>query len=245
MVRIHKYYDELYTNTNPYIFKSFNQTSNVKTEQVEDDKFQKEVNNAENNIKDPSVEAKKMVEEAQKQADKIIQNAKWEADIMMKKAISDGYQNGLTLVNDKIDKLISEANQSTQSIIEDTKLKTSEIFDELEQNSLDISINIAKKILDVELDRNDTAITSVIKQAINKIKDDTEAKLILNTEDLRNIEDTEAFKMLKEQTNGRLQFVTENNINKGDVLIKTDGQIIDAGITTQFLNIKNALLQNT
>lgn len=240
MCKVFKYNEVLDICANPYVFKNFN---HEKTEKTPERSFSKEINNTENEIKHASSEAGKIVGSAREQADKIIRKAKSEADLMMNKATMDGYQSGLTAANEKINNLITELNLNAQELFKETKLKLDNTFHELEQDAVNISLDIAKKILDVELDRNDNAVIPVVKQAIQNIKSKTEAKVILQAEELKKLEETEAFQMLKKESAGKFQFASDGNMNKGDVLVQTDSGVIDAGISTQFINISNALLQ--
>lgn len=243
MCRIHKSNEVLDINANPYIFKNFNHISHTKTQMKDEQRFQEEIKKTEYNLKQAAVEAKTIVDSAREQADKIIKNAGQEANMMMNKAVMDGYQKGFASAKNEINSLISEVKQNSIKFTEEIKQKTDSIFNEVESNAIEISFDIAKKILDVELDRNDSAIVSVIKEAVGKIKNEAQAKVILNEEDLQKIENTEAFIALKEQNIGNLQFSSDSNMEKGDVLIQTEGEIIDAGVRSQFVNIKNAVLQ--
>ena len=243
LCRIHKSNEALDITANPYIFKNFNHIGYAKTQMKEEQRFQEEIKKTEYNLKQAAAEAKTIVDSANEHADKIIKNAGQEANMMMNKAVMDGYQKGFASAKSEINLLISKVKQNSENLIGETKQKTDSIFNEFESNAMEISLEIAKKVLDVELDRNDSAIVSVIKNAVGKIKNEAQAKVILHEEDLQKIENTEAFITLKEQNKENLQFSSDKNMKKGDVLIHTEGEIIDAGVNSQFINIKNAVLQ--
>jgi flagellar assembly protein FliH len=240
LCRIHKSNEVLHIRANPYIFKNFGYG---KTQKTEEQKFQNEIKKTEKNLQQAKAEAKLMVENARGEADSIIKKAEQNANLMMNKAIMDGYQKGYASAKSEIESLISEVRRTTSSFIEETREKTDTIFSELQDSAIEISLEIARKILDVELDRNDNALVSVVKNAVDKIKNETEANVFLHEEDLKKIEKTKAFEVLKEQYQEKLQFDSDSSIKTGDVLVQTGDGIIDAGINSQFLNIKNAVLQ--
>lgn len=241
MCRIHKFYDVQRITTNPYVFKSFN---NLPVKAEKNESFKQKAVEAEAAVNKTAVNADKIIREAREEAAKILKKANQDAARMLNQSSIEGYKKGLMAAESKVESTLLEIKQKSEKVIEDVMHKANSVIDALEENALDFSLDLAKKILDVELDRNDNAILSVVKQAISKLKNETEARVMLSAEDLAGLENMEELKTLGEQSGIHLHFVSDGSMGKGDVLIETDNGSIDAGVGTQFANIKSLLISS-
>ena len=230
MCRIHKFYEVPRVAANPYVFKSF-----AKPEKKEEN-FKNEIPKAE--IKKPTVSTEKIIRDAREQADNIIKKAKQDAARMLNTSSIEGYNKGLASAKAKVDEAIQGINQRMDKLSEDVRVHTEGAIKSLEDDAVDFSLGVAKKILDVQLERDDAAIASVVRQALRKLQHESSARVILPAEDLLRLQGSAMYRELIEESGVDLEFSVDAGMERGDVLVKTDSGIIDAGINTQFSNIK-------
>lgn len=244
LCKVHKFSENSENNTKFYVFKSFNNPDideiEEESEGVDNSNEHNNIKLIENKIKILKNEADCIIDKAKVEARSIIDKANREAVAVLNASSVEGYKKGLSLANDKTEEAIRNTKQKVAEIIENTNSKSETIINGLQDDMINLSLDIARKILDVELDRNDDVFTSIINKALSKLKTDTSAKIIMNAHDLSKLEDNKPNVASTRQKG--LEYFVDTDMKKGDLIIETEIGTVDAGVNSQFTKIKSALV---
>lgn len=244
MCRVHKFSETPENSTNLYVFKSFTNSTietSVNENEIIDSSndYMEKLKLIQEKIKRLQADADCIIENAENEAKKIVENANHEAVTVLNASSIEGYRKGVSLANEKTEEIIRSAKTKAAGIIEKMKENSDEIINSLEDDMINLSFDIAKKIIDVELDRNDDVLVSIIKNALGKFKSDTNTKIVMQAQDLAKL-DEDIIKSAINDKSTNIEFMSGSEMKKGDLIIETERGSVDAGVNSQFVKIKNA-----
>lgn len=230
---------DIQDNTNAYNLKDFACSVDIAEKEETDNSHLKKYGSGleylEERIKILQDTADSIIKNAEEEAKKIVEKTNQEAVAILSSSIVEGYKRGLVLANKKTEELLNAAKREAEEIIESTKERTEEIINSQEEGIVNLSFDIAKKILDVEIDRNDKVFCAIIKKALEKFSAETDAKITMAYDDLSRLDTS--------LTGGsNIKFTGDKNMKKGDILIETEKGTIDASVNSQFGKLKSALV---
>lgn len=183
--------------------------------------------------------ADKIVEVAKKEAEQIIEDARQKADEILNEAMARGFEMGKVEGKQEIQEKLAAMEAQFDEFKENFNRKYDELFDSLQQNLLELSVSIAEKVINLELDRSDECYLSMVKKAISKLKKDEKANIRISQQDFDRFFPG-IDKELK-QYEGKISAVPDENLSKGDLIMETPNEIIDAGVNTQIKAIAACL----
>lgn len=181
--------------------------------------------------------AQSFVQSANTKAQQIIAQAMDEADQIKEAARQQGLNEGLAQAVGEHEKQAVELKSAIALL--DTYRES--LFAALQDEVLDLSLEIAEKIINIELEKNDTAYRELVIKAVESLKRSDQFTLhVSRGEYERHFKD--AAPWLKAQTDcGEYEVVIGHGLKPGDCLIESDRELIDAGVSTQLGKIKTHL----
>ena len=164
--------------------------------------------------------------------------------IAEKKGYDKGFQEGYKKGKDEAEKLLknryeAEKNDYLDLLRKNFQTVLNEIeslknhFQELDDSLPDIIVKFVSEVISTERKINDTLIKSIVKNVLSKIKSYSDVTFIVSPNDKKFIEDM----------NLGYDIVTDSNLHKGDLKVKTNLGVIDFSINNLIEELKEKLYE--
>lgn len=177
-------------------------------------------------------EAATAIREAKETADKILNEARREGENIRKQAQEEGFIEGQKIKFEEITHVLDELEQT----VEELKTKQQNQFNSFYGDLKYFAIDIAEKVVYKNIDRDDSYLEELVKEALKGVKD-AEWITVQLSEKLSGL----VAKLKVSQQGGEIGENVEFKLDDSDVgtvRIKTSDRVIDASIPAQLANIK-------
>lgn len=176
-------------------------------------------------------EADAVLGKAKEAAKEIIEKAQMESDNIMKSKEQEGFKNGIEMANMKYLKAIKNMEDLEKKL----KAEYEEKLNCIKEQILDLAIILVKRIIDIEIDKNDNAILSALKAVMDKVEMD----------DVETVEmsPVNVYKINKLQPQHDYKLEANDELGQLDMILNTKSGIIDVSLDSQFENLKNSLYE--
>jgi len=148
-----------------------------------------------------------------------------EAEELKKKAYDEGYQEGLTQLNEMILGLDNEKKR---------------LRHEMNQLILPLALKAAKKIVAGELKANPETIVNIVLQALSPVMQNHKITIFVNKADKEILEAEKNLLKEKLEQVESLSIRDRDDISPGGCMIETESGIINATIENQWRGIESA-----
>ncbi len=176
-------------------------------------------------------QAQRLIDDAREQADQIRRLAKQEAiaqEIERAEALCEQIQaNNAEQLNQALTKLF-EMQAQCENV--------------LEQRVVQLSLEVAQKILNIELEKNDTVFEDVIRKAVRKINIKNECILRLNAREYQR-HFSDGGKWLAQEIDTPYSIVVDNTVPPGGCVVELQDCVVRVGVDAQIKMIAMALNQ--
>lgn len=187
-------------------------------------------------------EAQEILDTAQAQADELIRNAQAEIEVQRRQAqdagnkqgYNEGYQQGLSEVDDMKRALMEEKRQLEQEF--------EQLVEELEPEFIDTITAVYNHIFSVDLADNRDILVHLIDSTLRKVESSRTFIVHVSAEDYPYV-NMQKQALVEGAVAGRglIEIIEDIALIKGDCLIETDGGIFDCGIGTQLEELTRKL----
>lgn len=183
--------------------------------------------------------ANKIIEEAKKEAELIIENAKQRADELINESMASGFEMGKNEARKELEEKIKSMELEFKEFMDSFNKKYDNLFNSIQSDVLELSINIAEKVINYELDKSEECYISMVKKALSKLKKDERANIRISEHDYNRI--FQSLDRELQQYEGKISAIVDEGLSKGDLIVETPNEIIDAGVSTQINTIAACL----
>ena len=119
---------------------------------------------------------------------------------------------------------------------------TNRIYDEVSNDILDMSIEMAKKIIKKEVETDRSVLLSVINGVLQDLsKEESRVILYVSPLDLAVAKNSVPEILESSQLEAKISVMSDENVDQGSVIVKTNNGIVDASFKTQFKILEEAL----
>jgi flagellar assembly protein FliH len=227
---LRKVYKNVNVSADPYVFEP----ETVQTTEEAEEGLKARQRRLEEHIMQSELKIKKQEEEiigsAKTQAFYIVDEAEKQGEMIKQRSTQEGILDGLKLAAAEY----CEQYISLERDKEELKKRCDKRIADIENQIIDTAFMLAQKIIGVELERNDEVLQNVIKQAIEKVKDDKELAVELSQ--------ANADRINKDEIQNNFKIKANENFGIDDILIHSEHGTIDVSIQKQFENLKNDLM---
>lgn len=161
----------------------------------------------------------------------VVNTAKAACDRLTDESVRKGFDEGMKVARKRCENLDSEIETLKSQVID----KCDKHLEVIENNILELAFVLARKIIDIELEKNDEAILSALDNVLTRFKDEKNLSIEVS-EDVAEKLDAE-----------KLKAIYSVNVNKElsneEILLNSNYGTIDASIDSQFENLRNSLLE--
>lgn len=177
---------------------------------------------AEQILDDARAEVDRITEEAKRQAEEILAEAK-------RNAYGEGREEGFKEGQEEVTRLVERLHAMLNAASD----KRQELLNNTEKQIVDLVLLISRKVVKVISESEKKVVIENVKQALEKVKGETEITIKVNTQDLNlttrhNKQFIGAVESLKQVT-----IEEDNRVDPGGCIIETSFGDIDARIQTQ------------
>ncbi len=202
----------------------------------------------ENYIKQAMLEAEEIVKQAKLEANKIKQQIEQEKVAFeeekqkaFEQARTQGFETGVNEGRAKGYEEVNDSIQFAKSIVDQARIEYMQCVEKSEQTILTLSLKAAEKILREQLQESGSSFLSIVKQAIEEVKDYKEIKLYVHPNQYELLVENKG-DLIPYFHEGQMYIYPNENLTEFGCVIETDGIRIDASIDMQLQELKRKLL---
>ncbi len=180
-----------------------------------------------------------ILEDARNEAARIRQECEKECEILLAQSQEKGYSEGMEKAGEEVADILGRAQADANATIAAAYDERDKILEKTEPQVLSLSFDIAEKILQIELNRNDTAFMSLIQNALASIK--AEKRVILHVNPADYVRFFKSREVTIHTSNGPVSAEVYNDPNSDSYacLIDTESGMVDAGVDAQISQIRH------
>ena len=163
----------------------------------------------------------------------LVSRAHEEAKIIKENAQKEGFDEGVNNAKEEV----AELKNAIQTII-DIKEKA---YDSYKDDIIFIALEIAKKILSEQVKVEPETVVEITSSVIKNLsKEDNSITITVNSADEEVMKKAIEEGKLKGKSNVEFSVITDDNVEQGSCMVKTQSGQIDARFSSQFAIIKKA-----
>lgn len=169
---------------------------------------------------------------------KVKEQIKVNIDIEKEKSHIEGKQESLEDAKNEV----AHEVDAIQSIVNAFADNTINAVNNFEKSLVKLSIKIAEKIMKRKIEDQDDVVMSVVRSALETVKESSEITLFLNPNDFEIINKYQKNNLFE---NKKINFTIDEGIESGGCKIHSDWGVIDSQIDTQLQEIYTQLIMKT
>ncbi|MEG6585879.1 FliH/SctL family protein [Dendrosporobacter sp. 1207_IL3150] len=208
---------------------------------------------AERLLKEAHEQAKTIIADAENQSETIITDAKAELEELRNQAqnagfeqgYSDGYVKGKEAALADSLKTLLEAVEKSEQIMSMTDQEMRDSVLDAERHILEIALAVARKILVREIDENPMVVLPIVKNALEKVRDQDQIVIKVNPEDYDLLLQARRDLQVIVGREHSLTIANDQTIEIGSCIIESSNGTVDARISTQFEVLAKTLQEVT
>lgn len=188
-------------------------------------------------------QAEYMLSKAADDAQDIIDKAKIHADEIMNQARSDAERIRDELVGEMEATSSQRKSQAeTELLSVETKLRNdySNLVDGMSGNVIALVMEIVKKIIGIKLSQSDEIFIGMVKDALAQLKQTGSVLIRVSPEDYLRYFGNERDDLENDEI--KITVVEEPNFSNGDLIVESEGEMIDLSIDRQIDQIEKAFM---
>ena len=177
---------------------------------------------------------KNIISEANRESLEMTAIARSEADEVNRRAYDEGYDKGISDARDRIGSLIEEA-QRIRDYLDKRREKQG---NEIEAATVSLIIDISKKVIGCELEQNENAILSLVKNALTKNSYTKKASLRVAQEDFEIVSANRINILRTVEGLNDLEVLEDISLPRGSCILDTPSGEINASIEIQIKELE-------
>lgn len=163
----------------------------------------------------------------------LVSRAQMEATSIKESAIKDGYNQGLEKAQEDINEL--------RNSLKDFFTYKEKVAKEISKDILEIALDVAQTIIKKEVEQdNEILLNTVIDILKSNVKTDERVTLKVSPEDIDFVKLSVPDMLSIAQTEAKISVVSQDNIEKGSVIVETSSGVVDASFKTQLDVLREA-----
>jgi flagellar assembly protein FliH len=190
-----------------------------------------------------------ILEAARLEADAVLAEAREQAKCMEQQAFDEGHEQGVQQgmaagrqeALDQMRLQMTQAAQEARRIIDLANEEYKATILEAERQIVDIAMAVARKMLVREMEENPMVILPIVKEALDKVKDQEQIVVRVSPDDFELVLHAKIDLQMMIGREHSLTITADHTLEHGSCVIDTSYGTVDARIDTQFEMLKKAL----
>lgn len=191
-------------------------------------------------VDDAQFRARALLDDAYARARLVLENAAQRADDLVEgvkaTAHADGYAAGEAAAHERTSEMI----ETIKSLVVSTREARRALITSAESEILRLAVEIAERILLHEVERNSASVVELAREAVARLVERETVTIRVHPGDLEQIR-KHRDEFLDVGDIQQLRIVEDQRVDRGGVMVETDGGTIDARVTTQLNEARRVL----
>lgn len=179
-----------------------------------------------------------LLSDARNEALTILQEAEEKANELRDQAWDEGYSGAYAQGKSEVDGIISKANKDADELKKQLTAEREQYLQNLELQMLGIALDVAGKILSKELDSDDQAYLSMLREAVSRVPAEDAVSIRLHPDEYTRFFNTKETKLKTSKGQMNAKLIPDPSLDRYDAIIESPSGIVDAGANTQLEQMK-------
>ena len=186
-------------------------------------------------------ETEQLIQAAQDEARSLTHQAEIDIENLRKKTEKEAYTQGIDHAGHEMEQLFARAQNEIDETIRKAYEQRDAMMDNLEPRIFKLALEIAEKILGYELDHSENAFLSMLRQALDSVKNESHVTLRVSSNEYVRFFKSHEVTMHTQSGTIKADVVNDPAVGFGGCLIETESGAIDAGVKAQLAQIARNL----
>jgi len=184
-------------------------------------------------LEDARGRAEAILAQAREQAGTEAENARREAETCRGQARREGYDAGLREARLEMEEERRKETDAIRDVLEKIGGERDAVIDSLEGEIIDLVVQITKKVINIQLEKDDRIFVELIKRALTRLKRKGEVVIRVSSDEYQRFFGGGLAEFVVNDETVRASVLEEPHFRKGDCVLESDGETINAGIDSQ------------
>jgi flagellar assembly protein FliH len=185
-----------------------------------------------------------ILSKARNDADNMLVDAREETVKVLHEAVREGREQGMGEALKEMRALEGAMKRELEDAVNSLLEERRTVLEGLEPEILELVFDIVGKVLDVQMDRSDEWICSMVKTALRQMEGDDSAVMRVSAGARKRVSEVAARMLEAAGKAGSLTVVADASLPPGGCVIDTGRGIIDTGVEGKLERLKTVLKEN-
>ncbi len=185
-------------------------------------------------------EAEEIIRKARLLAEEIISDAEENAREIKETAEKEGFAHGIKKAEESAELRKSEEAKALRQMMDKLREDYSNLVDGINKDVVSLSMEIVRKIIGVKLDSSDEVFIGFVNDALGRLKQAGFITIHVSSEDYARYFGGELPEKRLNTGDAKIAVIEEEDYSKGDLILESDGEILDFSIGKQIEKIEKA-----
>lgn len=192
-------------------------------------------------IAEAEAQAKEKLRSAGAEAEKLLSGAKSEAEKIWEQARRDGNKEGLRQAEAEAGQRKKAEAEQLGALTEELRTQYAGLVDSMRPDVLSLVMEIVRKVIHVKLKESDEAFLALVNDAIERLRQSGAVMIRVGSEDYTRYFGREPAELLLNAGEAKLTVVEEESYAPGDLVVESEGEVLDLSVDRQLQRIEKAL----
>jgi flagellar assembly protein FliH len=189
----------------------------------------------------PPVTEQDILRAASAKAERTVEEATQAAEQIKKDAWQEGYQEGRKLARQEFDALVNAQKADASRVFGKIEAYKQELYRELLDSVLGLSFDIASKIINIQLEKDDTVYEEIAKAAIRALNSSPKFTLRVSRAEYERFF-AEGGQWLQEKIGcAPFEVICDAYMDEGGCIAESDEGVVNAGVAEQMDKLRRML----
>lgn len=195
---------------------------------------------AERLIDTASADAERLIRDAQMRAITLVEDAQRRSDRIEQEAKERGFERGLADGRAAAQAEMDEMLETMRGLIEMARAERHKIIETAEPEIVRLSVAIAERILSQHVAIEPATVLEMVRSAITRLVNREKVTVRVNPADIETMRGNRENLMSMNDIDN-LRIIEDQRVDRGGVVIDTEGGTIDSKISTQLREVRRLL----
>ncbi len=181
-----------------------------------------------------------LLSEAENEAARIIEEADAKADRVEREAEEKGYKEGEKKAQQEMEAHLREKTDALSGIISEIGEARETMINELEDDIISLVIDTVRKVINLQLEKDDKVFVDVVQNALGQMRREGKIVIRVSQEEYGRLFGSGNAEFVLNNERVRATVIDEPLFKRGDCVIESDGETVNAGISSQLKYIELA-----
>ena len=185
-------------------------------------------------------EAEEAIRKARILAEEILLEAEGNAKDIKARAEEKGFAQGMRAARDSVELEKSEADKALHEMMDKLRGDYSNLVEGISNDVVSLAMEVVKKVIGIKIDSSDEVFVGLINDALGRLKQAGFVTIRVSSEDYARYFGSEFSEKQLNTGSSKITVIEEEDYAKGDLVLESDGEVLDFSIDKQIEIIEKA-----